>query len=71
MLGKETSSHKSPGDVIREVAGYIAFGEAERDAPKQKPRPTLGLTTAAALFVSRGASTHPKAPFTSTMPENT
>jgi pyruvate kinase len=56
MLGKETSAHKSPGDVIREVSGYITFGEAERDKPKTKPQPTLGATTAAALFVSRGGN---------------
>jgi pyruvate kinase len=58
MLGKETSAHKSPGDVIREVSGYISFGESEseREKPKAKPQPTLGATTAAALFVSRGGN---------------
>jgi len=56
MLGKETSAHKSPGDVIREVSGYISFGENEREKPKAKPQPTLGATTAAALFVSRGGN---------------
>ena len=56
MLGKETSAHKSPGDVIREVSGYISFGEQERDKPRAKAQPTLGRTTAAALFVSRGQS---------------
>jgi pyruvate kinase len=56
MLGKETSAHKSPGDVIREVSGYITFGEQEREKPKAKPQPTLGATMAAALFVSRGGN---------------
>ena len=61
MLGKETSSHKSPGDVVREVAGYIAFGEAERSKPKdKKPALQLGADTVAALFVNRGK---PRAPF--------
>lgn len=56
MLGKETSAHKSPGDVIREVSGYITHGESERDKPKSKAQPALGATTALALFVSRGGS---------------
>jgi pyruvate kinase len=69
MLGKETSAHKSPGDVIREVSGYISFGEQERDKPRAKPQPTLGRTTAAALFVSRGQSA--LKPAAATTPENT
>jgi len=56
MLGKETSAHNSPGDVIREVSNYVVFGEQERDKPKQKPQQQLGQTTAAALFLNRGAS---------------
>jgi pyruvate kinase len=70
MLGKETSAHKNPGDVIREVSGYISFGEQERDKPKAKPQPTLGRTTAAALFVSRGQSAL-KPTRTATTSENT
>lgn len=57
MLGKETSAHKSPGDVIREVSGYLTFNEAQRDQPKKKAEPGLGATTAAALFVRRSAKT--------------
>lgn len=57
MLGKETSAHKNPGDVIREASGYLCFNEAQRDNPvKKKEEPVLGKTTAAALFVSRGGS---------------
>lgn len=72
MLGKETSAHKSPGDVIREVSGYISFGEQERDKPKAKAQPSLGRTTAAALFVSKGQSAKPvTTTSTTTSPENT
>lgn len=53
MLGKETSSHKQPGNVVREVSRYIAFGEAEREKPK-KPAASLSSTTAASLFMNRG-----------------
>ncbi len=54
MLGKETSAHKNPGDVVREASGYLVFNEAERALPvKKKETPALGKTTAAALFVSR------------------
>lgn len=56
MLGKETSAHKSPGDVIREASGYLVFNEQQREAPKKKEEPTLGKTTAAALFVSRSGN---------------
>ena len=55
MLGKETSAHKNPGDVVREVVGYVAFGEVERSKPKEKKLVlTLGAVTAGALFVTRG-----------------
>ncbi len=57
MLGKETSAHKSPGDVIREVSQYISVAENERDKPKKKPTASLGKTTAAALFVTRNGTT--------------
>ncbi len=56
MLGKETSAHKTPGDVIREASGYLVFNEAQKDAPKKKEEPALGKTTAAALFVSRSGA---------------
>jgi pyruvate kinase len=57
MLGKETSAHKSPGDVVREASGYLAFNEAQRELPvKKKEAPALGKTTAAALFVSRSGT---------------
>ncbi len=60
MLGKETSSHKSPGDVVREVAGYISFGEAERSKPGEKKLALkLNVTTAGALFYNRGAPAAP------------
>ena len=56
MLGKETSAHKSPGDVIREASGYLVFNEAQRAVPvKKKEAPVFGTTTASALFLNRGA----------------
>ncbi|MDP2344121.1 MAG: pyruvate kinase [Deltaproteobacteria bacterium] len=57
MLGKETSAHKTPGDVVREASGYLVFNEAQRELPvKKKEAPVLGKTTAAALFVSRSGT---------------
>ncbi len=53
MLGKETSAHKSPGDVIREVSQYITVAEAERSVAKKKPAASVGTLTGAALFVTR------------------
>jgi pyruvate kinase len=55
MLGKETSSHKQPGNVVREIAGYIIFGETEREKPRDKKQAeSLTSTTAASLFMNRG-----------------
>jgi pyruvate kinase len=55
MLGKETSSHSTPGDVIREVSDAIVVGEQEGERPAQRLVPALDKTTVAALFASRGA----------------
>jgi pyruvate kinase len=58
MLGKETSAHKSPGDVVREASGYLVFNEQLRANPvKKKEEAGLGKTTAAALFVGRNIGT--------------
>lgn len=56
MLGKETSSHARPGDVIREASGYLVFNEEQREQPKKPAQAPLGAQTAAALFVSRGGT---------------
>ena len=54
MLGKETSSHANPGDVIREVSDAIEVGEQEQEKPTPKPQPMLGRSTVAALFAAGG-----------------
>lgn len=54
MLGKETSSHTNPGDVIREVSDAIEVGEQEREKPAPTPQPMLGRSTVAALFAAGG-----------------
>ncbi len=59
MLGKETSAHASPGDVIREASGYLAFNERQRDKPKKKEPVPLGTMTASALFLSRNTTNVP------------
>jgi len=57
MLGKETSAHERPGDVIREASGYIAFAEAQRDRPVVKqPEPVKLSTREALLARSRAAA---------------
>jgi pyruvate kinase len=63
MLGKETSAHASPGDVVREVAGYLSFNEAQAKAPKKQEAPKLGLSAREALFL-RGRGTITRAPST-------
>jgi pyruvate kinase len=50
MLGKETSAHANPGDVIREASGYMAFAESQRDKPVAKQPEPVKLSAREALF---------------------
>jgi pyruvate kinase len=61
MLGKETSAHARPGDVIREASGYIAFAEAQRDRPIVKQPEPVKLSAREALF-TRGRPTASSTP---------
>jgi pyruvate kinase len=57
MLGKETSAHANPGDVIREASGYIAYAESQRDKPAVKTPEPVKLSAREALFARGRAST--------------
>jgi hypothetical protein len=50
MLGKETSAHANPGDVIREASGYMSFAEAQRDRPVVKKFAPVKLSVREVLF---------------------
>jgi pyruvate kinase len=50
MLGKETSAHANPGDVIREAAGYLRLAETQQ-APKKVDPPKMTLSMREALFM--------------------
>jgi len=58
MLGKETSAHANPGDVIREASGYMSFAEAQRDRPVVKKSEPVKLSAREALL-ARGRTAPP------------
>lgn len=57
MLGKETSAHKSPGDVVRTVSQYIRTAEEARSKQKPKRLEKINSTTAASLLMRRPLTT--------------
>jgi len=66
MLGKETSAHANPGDVIREAASYLRLAETQQ-APKKVEPPKVTLSMREALFM-RGQGARGSAPQSSTSP---
>jgi pyruvate kinase len=66
MLGKETSAHESPGEVIRAASGYMIFAEAQRGRPAAKPPEPPKLSAREALFARPRPATTP----TTTPPRN-